>query len=632
VGKRPELGALAPGKVRRLGDWRRSLARRRRAGGTLTNLRVGLRHWWHDYQWWVVGLAWIATFALGFLGFVERFRVLGQPAGLPDLLYLSLQLFVLESGSVQVVVPPALEAARWMAPTLAAYTAMAALTAIFRDQLLLLRMRFVRGHLVVCGLSRSGFLLATEARLHRRPVVVVDKDEDNLLLPSCREMGAYTLVADARLPATLHRAGIGTAASLVAVCGDDGVNAEVAVHASELSRERRGAPLECFVHIVEPELCRLLRAREMEFGAEGVGRLSFFNTFEQGARVLLEEFPAFACEGEDAEREPYVAIVGAGGLGQALAVHVARAHARRVGSAGPRPTIAIVDREAHARRRVLAARYAPLETACNLVPVEIDVDSPEYGQADFLPPEAEAGKYLTTVYICLDDDGRGLLAAMAILARAKTCGALIVVRTSSDGGVASLLRDYVDPSGATARLRPFPLLERTCRLRLLRQSTREVVARALHGMYLQRRGERHRTGELASCWESLPREFQEACWRQADSVASMLASIGYELDPMTDWDADLARFTDEETELLARGEHERWRRERTGDGWHYAHHRDDKRKLHPLLKPWEDLGDEERGLLRELVRELPAALARAGLCVRRDGRLTGGYRTGASSR
>lgn len=615
-----------------MSQWRRALVRRRRGEGWLAGLRTGLRHWWHDYQWWMVVFGWLVAFALGLVGFAERFALLGQPAAVPDLLYLSLQLFVLESGSVQVVVPPTLEAARWLAPTLAAYTAVAALTAVFRDQLLLLRMRFVRRHLVVCGLSRSGFLLTTEARLHRRPVVVIDKDEDNLLLSSCREMGAYTLVADARLPATLRRAGIRTAESLVAVCGDDGVNAEVAVHASELSRERRGTPLECFAHIVEPELCRLLRARETEFGRGGVGRLSFFNAFEQGARALLEEFPAFARDGDDAERKPLAVIVGAGGLGQAVAVHATRLHAQRAIASGPRPTIVIVDREAHMRSRVLAARFARLETECELVPVELDVEAPEYGQAGFLPTDAEAGRYLITIYICLDDDGRGLLAAMAILARAQACGALIVVRTSSDGGVASLLRDYADPRGGTARLRPFPLLERTCRLRLLRQSTREIVARALHGMYLRRRGERHLTGELAGCWEHLPREFQEACWRQADSVSGMLASIGYELEPMADWDADLVRLSDAEVETLARGEHERWRRERAGDGWRYAHHRDDRRKLHPLLRPWEDLGEEERGLLRELAGELPAALARAGLSLRRDVGAVSGYGVGESSR
>ncbi len=48
------------------------------------------------------------------------------------------------------------------------------------------------------------------------------------------------------------------------------------------------------------------------------------------------------------------------------------------------------------------------------------------------------------------------------------------------------------------------------------------------------------------------------------------------------------------TELLARNAHEVWARQRLADGWRYGPRRDDAKKEHPCLVPYEQLPESEK--------------------------------------
>ncbi len=48
------------------------------------------------------------------------------------------------------------------------------------------------------------------------------------------------------------------------------------------------------------------------------------------------------------------------------------------------------------------------------------------------------------------------------------------------------------------------------------------------------------------------------------------------------------------TELLAKNTHENWARQRMSDGWKYGPRRDDAKKEHPSLVPYEKLSDSEK--------------------------------------
>jgi len=60
--------------------------------------------------------------------------------------------------------------------------------------------------------------------------------------------------------------------------------------------------------------------------------------------------------------------------------------------------------------------------------------------------------------------------------------------------------------------------------------------------------------------------------------------------------------TGEGSEALAVAEHRRWMAEKIVAGWRHAQHRDDARRLHPSIRPYDPLSTEEKRKDRNTVR------------------------------
>jgi hypothetical protein len=71
-------------------------------------------------------------------------------------------------------------------------------------------------------------------------------------------------------------------------------------------------------------------------------------------------------------------------------------------------------------------------------------------------------------------------------------------------------------------------------------------------------------------------------------------------------------------ERLARSVHDAWLESRRTDGWRWGPRRNDLRREHPDLLPYDELGDAEREIDRRTVRVTLSALAKAGYRVVRD--------------
>ncbi|MBP1632650.1 MAG: hypothetical protein H6Q11_938, partial [Acidobacteria bacterium] len=267
---------------------------------------------WQAAQWPVaIGLA-VAALVLGMVGFTDHYAVAGVRLSFADSFYRSLQLFVLEWGGLDVPVPATLQAARLLAPLVAAFAAVKAVAALFRDQLDRLWLRFVwRGHVVVCGLGTEGMTLARSLVGQGWKVAGVERE----LRPGSRLEGMVCLAGDATDPAVLDRAGIGRAAHLVATCGADDTNAAVA----RAARSVGSAALVIHVHLRDARLAALLRTEALaDPSGAGRGALEFFTVDEHAARKLLDTLPPSGGEGGE------LVIVGFNRFGASLAVEAAR--------------------------------------------------------------------------------------------------------------------------------------------------------------------------------------------------------------------------------------------------------------------------------------------------------------------
>ncbi len=572
-----------------------------------------LKRWLGDYKWLLIGFMWVVAIALGYLGFSKYFSAIGETRSAWDTFYRTLQLFVLESGFVSGSVGWELQLARFLAPAVAAYTAVQALAIIFQEQLQLFRVRFLKDHVVICGLGQKGLLLCGGFRETGEQVVVIEQDEDNSLLGQCREQGATILIGNATDPVLLRKARVNKAKYVISVCGDDGANAEVAVHARELVWHRKGKALSCLIHISDFQLCNLLREREIRLGKLDAFRLELFNVFESGARILLDEYPPFSKTAGDYSSRPHLVVVGMGHMGESLVVNAARNWWDRDRKSGERLRITLIDKEAKKEKESLCLRYPQLERVCDLVPVEVDIQTPEFERAEFLFDD-HGRCDVTMVYVCLDDDSNALGAALMIRQRIRTLEVPIVIRMTHNAGLATLLRGGEDKPEGLANLHVFGLLDHTCTPDLISRCTYEILARAIHEDYVRSemaKGCTPETNPSVAPWGDLEETYKQSNRRAAEHIRVKLDAIGCDIAITTDWETPQFEFTPEEMELLAQMEHESWVEEKLSDGWRYSPTKDQEKKASPYLVPWGELSEAAKDEDRNQVRDLPAFLAKA---------------------
>lgn len=153
--------------------------------------------------------------------------------------------------------------------------------------------------------------------------------------------------------------------------------------------------------------------------------------------------------------------------------------------------------------------------------------------------------------------------------------------------------------------------------RVVRDVT-DVLARAIHEDYVRHQREEGQTAQTNPSmvdWEELPETLRESNRDQARHIGVKLAAIGCRIEGATESPAGEITFSDEEIELMARMEHDRWCRERRAGGWTFGAAKDVERRTSPHLVPFEGLPEHVREYDRNAVRAGPKVLDAAGLKV-----------------
>jgi hypothetical protein len=578
--------------------------------------RKTLKQWWQNYQWWVMLLGVIGVFILGYIGFSN----IGRKLPPIDILYRILQLFVL-SFDTSIMLNLELEVARWLAPAIAAYTAANALAKILGEQLQFLKIRSLRDHIIICGLGNKGLLLSYKFIDSGYEVVVIELDKENDNIKECRDNRSIVLVGNAKAPYILRRAGLQRAKYLFCVCGDDSINTEIAAISRKIltMRVKRHKPLTCIVHIVDPRLSRLIKEREFETEKADDIRLEFFNLFDQAAKSLIDTFPPFC---EDVKKgaqttSNHMLIVGAGKMGESLVIHTAKKWMELPRRYEEKFEISIIDNAAEKKIKLFYLRYPRLEEICTLIPLEIDIETPEFENGCYLF-NAKGECSLNMIYICIDNDSFAMSTALILHQRLRKHNIPIVVLLNSETGLANLLQGEAH---GLRRLNGFGLLDRVLDPELLLMGTHEILAQAIHDEYLRdqlAKGKTPKNNPSLVLWDELPETLKDSNRRQADFLGVKLGAIGCYIIPMTDWNAEPIEFLPEDIELMAKMEHEHWVEERLKDGWKYAPGpKNDKKRISPSLVPWDELIEEEKEKDRNPVRNIPKFLAKAGFQIYR---------------
>jgi len=543
----------------------------------------------------------LAAIVLGVIGWREQLTDAGLPARPIDAVYLTIQLFTLQVSGVPDAngFPVTLQLARFVAPAVAGYAAFRALLAIFRESSQRLSVRYARDHVVVCGLGDTGLRMVRSLRSAGRPVVAIERSSEADGRVAAEDAGARVVIGDARDPHLLSRVGLDRATHVLALCGDDAVNGEVALALAGQVADREGSALDCRIHVADLGLSARLRTGELGTPPAPGVNIDFFNLFEAGARVMFARHPPFP----EGARRARVAVIGRGDFGRAAIVELARLWSV-AGSDRPLDLVYVAS-GGDAVLSALDLRFPGLAAVCALELIDVDPESADLADR-LIDPERE-----TPVYVCVDDEADGLAVGLALTGSPRPGLNPVVVRTDHDRGLASLLT--MRASGE-ATPHPFGLLDAACDPEVVFGGLWETMARAAHEGYLAEahaRGETAATNPAAVPWADLPESLRQANRDQTRHVGTKLHAIGARPAPIVTASGADVHLTAEEVEQLATMEHERWCEDRRRNGWTVGP-KDHPALTTPHLVPWESLDEATRELDRDVVRALPRLLALAG--------------------
>jgi voltage-gated potassium channel Kch len=224
--------------------------------------------------------------------------------------YVTLRLFVFEYDLPHFPQSRPLIFILFAAPAISLSAVWSVINGLF-NQTPAFRTRWLVDHVVVCGVGRTGKLIASTLKQRKVSVVGVDVGPP----------AAFAHVhVDARVPmvygnfygrVALRRAGARRARSIVFATGDDLVNLEGTIAAYAWLKTQRGRPRLIWAHIADEKLAATARIAIRTSGRVGI---RFFDTYHiAAARVVAQFFPSRTRQGISE-----VTVVGFGKFGRDL--------------------------------------------------------------------------------------------------------------------------------------------------------------------------------------------------------------------------------------------------------------------------------------------------------------------------
>lgn len=569
-------------------------------------------------RWIVVGVLVIATLVLGFRGFQQYYESQAESRSAWDVLYLTLQLFTLESGAVDPPVPPLLQWARFLGALASVYAIILTLMQLFTGQLQRALIGLSGGHVIVCGLGRKGERLVEQLRSQNRRVVVIEADESNSHLSRCRELGCYVVIGRSDNDWSLQKAFVSRASTLLSLAGDDGVNVETAVRAHDIAQTRHGEHLRCVIHVSEPKLQSIFKQHDIYNSEQDPFDLEFVNSFELSARVMAREAEAAIASVPPKGDVVHYLIVGLGHFGQALLKRILKDWHVEPPANRSALQLMIVDRRAEELRRQFEMQLADLASDVEVSFVQIDVHDRQKTD-ETVGLAITSGQGIDVAFVCLDGDAKASYTALTLRTTLPS-DIPILVRMSEEAGLATLLGTKDGGDGVVANVRAIGQLDVACDLESVMGGMREILAQAIHQGYIQDQlaaGKTVAENPSMRPWHRLSDHLKETNREQADHIHVKLGMIGCELVPKPERVVDVCEFTEEEVRRLAPVEHQRWLEQLQAEGWTWGEKKNEQLKTNPSILPWSELPDEVKGYNYDAIRRIPTVLARADFEIHR---------------
>jgi len=431
-------------------------------------------------------------------------------------------------------------------------------------------------------------------------VVLVAGNIDPITCQQLWDYGVILLSKPIAMAQIADATNLKRAKMLVAMRNEFGDNIALTRIANSLETE--GEPIQCKC-LIEPYKLRAEFKPSDYFNPQALPNIRVFSEAELIARQLVIKHPpdyGVSCQGEDV----HILLFGFGAIGQSLLLHIARnGHYKDK----VHPSVTIVDRKINTLWHEFLANYPTVPQWVKVVTKEQRIENISKLDLNNL---TKGVKPFNIVYACTKDEISNLRIATLCTKEIAQVQKPMVIAIDPPGG--AILAEFKQQENISI-FECFSLVEKTGKNEHYQVADRlledmdDDLAKAFHLTYrkdeeLAKIKDPTRNKPYDKPWEELPEDARDANRSIADHSLVKLRALNLELVQAP----EALPFVpeNEELELLAEMEHNRWWAERTLNGWSYDSKRDDDHKLHPNMVAYSELDEPTKAYDRSMVRTM----------------------------
>ena len=557
-----------------------------------------------DLEWWLVGFMGVVAFVLAFSGFYIIFNAAGTDRNFLDLIYHSIKVFGMDIiDDYTSPLPWQLETARWLAPAVLIYTFIKALLYLVRREIKSAFVAYYRDHVIVTGLSDNSKHLISDLLAHSEKVIVIGAIPHAWKLDQVEKEGAIIIEGDLTQKSFLRYIGASRAKFFVFVEENDEKNlsdARAVYNFLAMSGKDRHQML--YTHISDELKLDEIRGLHLLEDQTSVNKtdlnceIRIFSSCERASRIIFNKYSPDRFTKVTSPEDPQVrvAVIGSGSLAQSMVIRFARlghfANLRKM-------QICLFQEQPSMASR-LESSFRQLRNFVDILLVDQPYDlfdSEEFERLNSTAP-------FSAVYLLCENDS----AAASILNKLSKIdtGVKMNVILALNDPAGMLGRWVTEKNLGNITLRKFNVTGETFTKKGLILEELDRLAMVIHEDYLSKIESPDPNRASHRPWRQLPVDFRNQNRDQADHLGVKLRTIGYDLE---DHPSSVV-ITPEKAELLAMMEHNRWWAHMALSGWTLNGKKDDLKKKHTDLLPYEQLSEGTKNYDRNTVKNIPLLL------------------------
>ena len=592
---------------------------------------------------WLIAFLMVASFTLGFMGWIQYYALHGLELALSGGIFLSLQLFTMNTSFEQTPLPLALDVARFLAPFSLATALLNAFFLLLNRFVVWLQIRlFFQRHFIFNGLNFYSSTLIRDLlnQSKNARVVVLEKDEENIARYAISNKRVKTLAGNPSDIKALRSAGLNKAHYVMGFSEHDDQNLAFIEKVKAVYQGKN--TIQAHIMLNDPQNFNLLMDFQTRPRKDEKLDIHVFNFYRKCAAYVVDDFApdTFTPVLPGQQEQVCVALLGLNPVSEHLLIEAVQMyHFANL----QKTRFMLLDQDIQNKYHELLLRYPGIEAAADVECIELTDVFREQIRLDF--------SKVSLVFVCAAGDAETAHWALktrqlayhqtqqltsppmvAVLRERNVVDTVINPIKEVFSELHVIIAEYANYFNA------YHFVENKMRV--------DAIAKYLNAFYMIENGVEPGSEQIEKAWDAMTDREKEANRLPARHYNYKLRLINAQLvyhsqDTQFGGSDAVEPVIDKETlELMARMEKNRWNAEKRIKGFIPGQNWKDlgdgitgqqieasekrmnqllkqKLKYHPMLVEWEEIDESVRQLDRTGILYLHEILSRACFTLRR---------------